>query len=117
MRQKFFGGWRIEFGEQAERGVTRCSGLAQATQYVDRPIRTAVHELHAGATIEFGARVGEVDDDALVLAFDGGVRRIEEAVQVFRQPVIASRLATRFVHALLHDAPMAFASHHEGMQV
>ena len=53
----------------------------------------------------------------LIPTFDRGMRRIEKSLQLFRQPVIAARLAPFRAHALLHDAPVAFTRDDEGMQI
>src|SRR6185437_8456329 len=59
----------------------------------------------------------EVDDLALVEPVDRLVRRLDEALQAFRQPVIAARRAARIVHALLDDCPAAIVGDDETMQV
>src|SRR5580693_8487247 len=61
--------------------------------------------------------VGEVDDLALPLAVNRGVRRIDKAGQALRQPVIAARLPTCAVHPLLHDDPMPVVANDEAVQV
>ena len=64
-----------------------------------------------------GARVGQVDDEPLVDPVDGGVRRLDEALQPFRQPVIPPRLAHFTVHALLDNDPIAVVGDDEAVQV
>ena len=48
---------------------------------------------------------------------DGGVRVGGEVAHGSRVPVIASRQALDFVHALLHDRPLALRRHDERVQV
>src|ERR1700761_459798 len=61
--------------------------------------------------------VCQVDDIALGFALDGAVRRIYEAGQAVRQPVITPSLSARAVHTLLDHRPFAVARHDETMQV
>ena len=48
---------------------------------------------------------------------DRGVRRVDEALQTFGQPVIAPRLPALAVHALLHDDPVSVIGDDEAMQI
>ena len=49
--------------------------------------------------------------------FDRGVRRVDEACQALRQPVIAARLPALAVHALLHHHPVAVVGDDEAVQI
>ena len=64
-----------------------------------------------------GASVGEIDDDALPLALDRGVRLIDEAREPLGQPVVAARLPSLAVHALLHDDPAPIVGDDEAVQI
>ena len=48
---------------------------------------------------------------------DRGVRLVDEALQAFRQPVIAARLPALAVHALLHHHPVAVVGDDEAVQI
>jgi len=61
--------------------------------------------------------IRQIDDLALPLAFDRAMRRLDEAREPLRQPVIAPRLAVAVVHALLHDHPLAVIGDDEAVQV
>jgi hypothetical protein len=61
--------------------------------------------------------VGQVDNFTPPLALDRGVRRIDKASQVLRQPMIAPRLPTLAVHPLLHDDPMPIVGDDEAVQI
>ncbi|MDR6138106.1 hypothetical protein QE438_001410 [Pseudoxanthomonas sp. SORGH_AS 997] len=63
------------------------------------------------------AAIGQVDDRALARALDGRVRRIDEVLQPFGQPVIATRLPAGGVHALLHHHPLAVVADDEAVQI
>ena len=76
-----------------------------------------MHEIETRLSIALGPRVGEIDDRTLVAPFDRRMRRVEKAAKVFRQPVIAPRFTTLFIHSLLHDAPVAFRADDESVQV
>jgi hypothetical protein len=42
-----------------------------------------------------------------------GVWLANEVVDCFAQPMVTTRVAKRFIHALLHDAPVTFTSEEE----
>ncbi len=58
-----------------------------------------------------------LDDSAAGVAFDGGVRLVDEALQPFGEPVIAPRLAALAVHALLDHDPAAVVGDDETVQI
>ena len=64
-----------------------------------------------------GAPIGQVDDLALIEALDRGVRLLDEALQPFRQPMIAARLPAIAVHALLHHDPTPVVGDDEAVQI
>ena len=64
-----------------------------------------------------GAPIGEIDDFALRLSFDRGVRFFDKTFQAVREPMIASRGSAFAVHALLHDGPAAFAGDEEAVEI
>ena len=64
-----------------------------------------------------GAAVGQVDDRRPARPVDRRVRRVDEAGQALRQPVIAPRLPALAVHALLHHDPVAVVGDDEAVQV
>ena len=59
----------------------------------------------------------EIDDLALYRPVDCAVRLVDEALQVFRMPVVAARLLLVAVHALLHDGPLAVVGDEEAVQI
>jgi hypothetical protein len=61
------------------------------------------------------APVREVDDHALIDAVDGRMRRVDEALQSFRQPMIAPGLAAVAVHPLLDHDPAAIIGDDEAV--
>ena len=65
----------------------------------------------------FGAVIREIDDHALIRAFDGRMRLVHEALQTFREPMIATGLAPTAIHALLNDDPASIVRHDEAVQV
>ena len=77
----------------------------------------AAKELDLFAPRRLGAAVGEVDDVALTLSFDGGMRLLDETGHPLRQPVVASRLLAIAIHALLHHRPTAVIADDEAMQI
>ena len=60
-----------------------------------------------------GAGVNEVEDGALRLADDGGVRLGDEVANCGGVPMIAAGEAVAFVHALLDYCPLARFVDHE----
>ena len=76
-----------------------------------------VQKLKLGSPGDVCAAVGEVDDFALMDAFNRSVRFVDETLQTFGQPMIAARRAARVVHALLDDGPMAIVGDDEAVQV
>ena len=54
---------------------------------------------------------------ALAETVDRGVRLLDEALQPFRQPVIAARLSAVAVHALLHHDPASVVGDDEAVQI
>ena len=68
------------------------------------------------AARRLGAPVGQIDDVALRMSLDRGVRRVDEAFQALRQPVIAPRLFALAVHALLHHEPAPVIGDDEAVQ-
>ncbi len=105
--------------KRLQRGLGRPDGDAlELREFAPDPVRPEVAEdVDLSPPRGFGARVGQVDDDALVDPVDRGVRRLDEAFQALRQPVIAPRLAALAVHALLDDDPMAIVGDDEAVQV
>jgi hypothetical protein len=65
----------------------------------------------------YGAPIREIDDGALPRPFDGGVRCIHETLKSFRQPVMAPRLATIAIHALLDYDPIAVVGDDEAVKI
>ena len=62
--------------------------------------------------------VGEVDDFALTRSVDCGMRLlVDETIEPFGKPVIATRLFERAVHSLLNYGPMALVGDDEAMQI
>src|SRR5262249_34687902 len=59
----------------------------------------------------------KIDDHALIRAFDGRMGLVHKAVQAFREPVIATGLATIPIHALLNNDPTSIVRHDEAVQV
>ncbi len=81
-------------------------------------IGTDPHEqVKLGAAGRCGAAVGQVDDPSLPGAVDGGMRRLDEGGQSFRQPVVASGGAGIVLHALLDHDPLAVVGDDEAVQV
>src|SRR5580704_11445968 len=64
-----------------------------------------------------GAPICEIDDFALRLSFDRGVRFFDKTFQAVREPMIASRGSAFAVHALLHDDPFAVIGNDKAVQV
>src|SRR5690606_13532337 len=93
------------------------TSISYALQHADRPIGTRLHEFETRFAIACRARVGKIHDRTSIAPFDRGVRGIEKALQILRQPVIAPRLAPLLVHALLHDAPASVCGDDEGVQI
>ena len=81
------------------------------------PSGPSVENVELRRARRLGAPVGEVDDLALLLPLDRRVRLVDEALQAFRQPVIAARLPAIAVHALLHHDPVAVVGDDEAVQV
>jgi hypothetical protein len=63
------------------------------------------------------AAIGEIDDVALALSFDGRVRLVDETRHPLRQPVITTRLLAIAIHALLDDGPAPFIADDEAVQI
>ena len=102
---------------QRRLGRPRRAGLEPGELALD-PVRPEIAEqVDLPPPRRLGARVGQVDDDALVDPVDGGVRFVDEALQTFRQPVVAPRLAALAVHALLDDDPAAVVGDDESVQI
>src|SRR5665213_3315572 len=106
----FSGGWWEEI-------ECRVGALAQSSQYGDSSIRPSADELKSHLTATRGTRIGKIDDVALIAPFNRSVRRVEKALEVFREPVIAARFAAILIHPLLHHAPASVRAHDERVQV
>jgi hypothetical protein len=61
--------------------------------------------------------IGKIDDLALRMSIDGGVRLVDEAFQPFRQPMVAAGLFARAVHSLLHNDPFGVVGDDEAVQI
>ena len=61
--------------------------------------------------------VGEIDDLALALSFNGRMGRIYEALQTFRKPMVAAGLFPLTVHSLLNDCPVPIVGNNERVQI
>ena len=61
--------------------------------------------------------IGQVDDDALVDALNGRVRRFDKTLQAFGKPVITSSLAEFAVHPLLNYYPVSIVRYDESMEI
>src|SRR5690606_11001169 len=48
---------------------------------------------------------------------DRGVRRVQKALEILREPMVAALFASGAAHALLHDAPVSGGAHDERVQV
>ena len=88
-----------------------------ASSRVDAVRTQVTQKLELAPAGSLGATVREVDDLALMGAVDRRVRRVDEALQAFRQPMIAARRAARIVHALLDDSPAPVVRDNEAMQI
>jgi hypothetical protein len=80
-----------------------------------RPQRAENVELPASG--RFRPPIGEVDDHTLFDAVHGDVRLIDEALQTFREPVIAPSLSVIAVYALPDDNPLAFIGDDEAVEI
>jgi hypothetical protein len=61
--------------------------------------------------------IGQIDDLALTGSVDCAVRLVDEALQAFGVPVVASGLAFVAIHALLNDSPLAVIGDEEAMEI
>src|SRR5688572_26580829 len=61
--------------------------------------------------------VDEIDDLALMLSHDSGVRFLGEVPHRGGMPVVAPGQPGRLVHSLLHYGPLAFTGENEGMEI
>src|SRR5262249_57040559 len=77
----------------------------------------ASQELELALARGRGTAVGQVDDDALLRPVDRRVRLLDEALEAVGEPMVAPRLASVAVHALLHYRPMAVVGDDEAVQV
>ena len=89
----------------------------EPAQYGDRAFRSCRNQLHTRESIALRPCIREIEDCALIPAFYGGMGRIDKALQMFGQPVIASCLTSHSVHALLHDTPMTVGGGDEAMEI
>src|ERR1700677_1253056 len=89
----------------------------ESSKHADGVIRSCPKQRELGAAIALAGLVGEVDDGSYVAAFDSRVRRIEEARQILRLPMIAPRFPLPLVHALLNDAPPAVDRREKAVQI
>ena len=64
-----------------------------------------------------GAAVGQIDDLALILAVDGGMRGVDETFEPLRKPVIAARHPGVVVHALLNHGPLTIGCGDEVVKI
>ena len=105
--------------ERLQRRLRRfCGAALELDQLAFDPVRPDLAEhVDLPPSRRLGARVGQVDDDALVDPVDGGVRLLDEALQPFGQPVVAPRLTALAVHALLDDDPAAVVGDDEAVQI
>jgi hypothetical protein len=94
----------LEFGRF---GKSLCNAIgADRPQQFDLPIaRTR------------GPPIGEVNDDALSFALDGGVRGVDEALKALGRPVVAASLTSLTIHPLLHDHPPSIVGDDEPVDV
>jgi hypothetical protein len=65
----------------------------------------------------FRAPISRVDDHALFDSIDCGVRFIDEAPQIFGEPVVAPGLTAIAVHALLYHDPVSVIGDDEAMEI
>ena len=96
------------------------AGLLPSSAATSRAMRSGPksrRQIELAAPRGLGPAIGEIDDLAQVLAFDRRVRRLDEAFQIFREPMIAARESAVAVHALLHDHPFAVVGHDEAVQI
>src|SRR5690348_3333202 len=61
--------------------------------------------------------VGKIDDFALVLAVNCGMRFVDKIGQPFRMPMIPARISLLAIHALLDHCPLAVVSNEEAVEV
>jgi len=83
----------------------------------DRVRSDRVQHIDLTAPRSVGAPVGQVDDFSLVGTLDRRVRRLDEARQPLREPVIATRLSAIAVHALLHHDPAPLVGDDEAVKI
>lgn len=96
----------------------RCGAGLQGGEFSKDAIRPKILEqVKLSLARGLGAPVGQVDDLALVGAFDGRMRLVDETLQTFGQPMIAARHLAVTVHALLHHHPVAVVGDDEAMQI
>jgi hypothetical protein len=107
--------------EIRQRGLSRRTGRrfrVELGQLAQDFIRAEVgEEIKLPLARGFGAAIREIDDHALISAFDGRMGLVHEALQTFREPMVATGLTPTAVHALLNDDPASIVRHDEAVQV
>jgi hypothetical protein len=98
--------WHDQMRQHAlrSRRLDRFSRLLERREPPCDPVRTQrAEEVQLTPARRFGAAVGQIDNETLVDALNGGVWLVDEAPQAFREPVIAPGLPAIAIHALLRE--------------
>src|SRR5262244_544255 len=102
------------FSVLKQRGLIRLQQLPELTQ---DSFRISTRELYVYFARSRRPTVGQVDDVPARRALDCGVRRLDEAAQPLREPVIPPSKPVARIHPLLDDCPIAIVADHESVQV
>jgi len=92
-------------------------GHDQFANLIEGALDWLVRDLEQGVLGFVGARVNQIQDRALGLADNGGVRIGDEVADSRRVPVIAPRETVGLVHALLDDSPFAGFVDDKGVEI
>jgi hypothetical protein len=101
-----------------ERLVRLAAASFQSRNLTDDAIRAKVlQEVELLQPGGLRAAVCQIDDLALVLAVDGGMRGVDETFEPLRKPVIAARHPGVVVHALLNHGPLPVGGDDETVKI